>query len=219
MDHALIFGEGSGGALPDEPVEILPGRCLYLPRFDLRAGGGDGARGYGVQLYRWSVGSGRSYVKAVSFAEMTPRAENRVVLDHKRRDPWGAPTLRIDCRHSEAERALGADQRNALLEIGETLGVRWHSLSSELPPPGTAIHECGAARMGDSPETSVLDPNGQCWDAEGLYVTDAAAFPSQGAHNPTLTILALTARAVDHAVRAEALGAKRPRRSERVVEA
>jgi choline dehydrogenase-like flavoprotein len=55
--------------------------------------------------------------------------------------------------------------------------------------------------MGQSPADSVLDPHNQCWDATGLYVTDASAFPSQGAQNPTLTILALTARACDHAVR------------------
>jgi choline dehydrogenase-like flavoprotein len=215
MDHALIWSEGSGGPLPGEPVDPAPGRCLYLPRFDLRSGGEEGARGYGVQLYRWSAGRGRSAAKAVSFAEMTPRAENRVVLDPRRRDVWGAPILRVDCRHSEAERALAHDQNRALQEIGEALGVRWRILSSEAAPPGTAIHECGTARMGDTPENSVLDPNCQCWDAEGLYVTDASAFPSQGAQNPTLTILALTARAVDHAVRTAALSA-RPRRSERV---
>jgi choline dehydrogenase-like flavoprotein len=219
MDHALVWGEGLGGPLPGEPVDLTPGRCLYLPRFDLRGGGSEGGRGYGVQLYRWSLGKGRSYVKAISFAEMTPRADNRVTLDPRRRDAWGVPVPRIDCRHSEAERALAGDQREALARIGEVLGVRWHVLSGEVAPPGSAIHECGTARMGDSPEASVLDPNGQCWDAEGLYVTDGAAFPSQGAQNPTLTILALTARACDHAVRTAAMGAKRPRRSERVVEA
>jgi choline dehydrogenase-like flavoprotein len=184
---------------------------VYLPRFDLRAGGSEGGRGYGVQLYRWSIGEGRSYAKAVAFAEMTPRAENRVTLDPHRRDAWGGPALRIDCRHSEAERALALDQHRALVEIGEALGVRWQALTSVAAPPGTAIHECGTARMGDSPETSVLDPYCQCWDAEGLYVTDASAFPSQGAQNPTLTILALTARACDHAVRTAALSARRPR--------
>jgi choline dehydrogenase-like flavoprotein len=56
--------------------------------------------------------------------------------------------------------------------------------------------------MGDSSATSVLDPDNQCWHVKGLYVTDGAAFPSQGTQNPTLTILALTARACAHAVRA-----------------
>jgi choline dehydrogenase-like flavoprotein len=67
--------------------------------------------------------------------------------------------------------------------------------------PGTAIHECGTARMGSAPENSVVDPHNECWDARGLYVTDGSAFPSQGVQNPTLTIMALTARACDYAVR------------------
>jgi choline dehydrogenase-like flavoprotein len=216
MDHVVVWGEGVGGALPDEPVAHTPGRCLYLPRFDLRAGGEDGGRGYGVQIYRWSLGRGVSYFNAVSFAEMTPRAANRVTLDPKRRDAWGAPVLRIACRHSEAELALARDQSAALAELGAILGVRWRALADTAAPPGTAIHECGTARMGDSPDSSVLDPDNQCWDAEGLYVTDAASFPSQGAQNPTLTILALTARACDHAVRTAGARAGRARRSQTI---
>jgi choline dehydrogenase-like flavoprotein len=215
MDHVLVCGEGVGGALPDEPVAHTPGRCLYLPRFDLRAGGEDGGRGYGVQIYRWSLGRGASYFNAVSFAEMTPRADNRVTLDPNRRDAWGAPVLRIACRQSNAELALARDQSAALAELGEILGVRWRALADIAAPPGTAIHECGTARMGDSPDRSVLDPDNQCWDAEGLYVTDAASFPSQGAQNPTLTILALTARACDHAVRTAGARAGRGRRARR----
>lgn len=217
MDHVLVSGQGAGGALPDEPVPHAHGRCLYLPRFDLRAGGEASGRGHGVQVYRWSLGRGASYFNGVSFAEMTPRAENRVTLDPERRDAWGAPVLRIECRHSEAELALAKDQSAALAELGEILGVRWHALADTAAPPGASIHECGTARMGDSPDSSVLDPNNQCWDAKGLYVTDAASFPSQGAQNPTLTILALTARACDHAVRTA--GAGRARRSKKKVEA
>lgn len=225
MDHVLVCGEGEGGALPDEPVAHTPGRCLYLPRFDLRAGGRDGARGYGVQVYRWSLGRGASYFNAVAFAEVTPRADNRVTLDPERRDAWGAPALRIKFRHSNAELARARDQSAALAELGEVLGVRWRTLADTAAPAGTAIHECGTARMGDRPDSSVLDPDNQCWDAKGLYVTDAASFPSQGAQNPTLTILALTARACDHAVRTAGsgasarAGASRTRRSRKKVEA
>jgi choline dehydrogenase-like flavoprotein len=219
MDHVLVCGEGVGGALPDGPVAPTPGRCLYLPRFDLRAGGEDGGRGYGVQIYRWSLGRGVSYFNAVSFAEMTPRAENRVTLDPERRDAWRAPVLRIECRHSESERALARNQSAALAELGEILGVRWRAPADTAAPPGAAIHECGTARMGDSPDGSVLDPNNQCWDAKGLHVTDAASLPSQGAQNPTLTILALTARACDHAVRTTGASAGRARRSRKKVEA
>ncbi len=201
MDHVVVSGEGSGGPLPDEPVDAEPGRCVYLPRFDLRDGAREAAgRGYGVQLYRWSTGRGSSYANAVSFAEMTPRADNRVVLDPRRRDAWGQRVLRIACRHNDAEIAMAADQSAGLRAIGEALDIRYVRLDERPAPPGTAIHECGTARMGTSPDTAVLDPYNQCWDAQGLYVTDASAFPSQGAQNPTLTILALTARACRHAV-------------------
>ena len=202
MDHVLLSANGIGGSLPGEPVPSEPGRCVYLPRFDQRNHEHSGDRGYGVQIYRWSAERGRSHFTAVSFAEMTPRAENRVVLDPHRRDAWGLPVLRIECRHSAAELRLAAQQCVALREVSELLGVRLHSLDSKPGAPGSAIHECGTARMGASPSDSVLDPNNECWDAKGLYVTDAAAFPSQGLQNPTLTILALTARACDHVVRA-----------------
>jgi choline dehydrogenase-like flavoprotein len=199
MDHVLLSANGIGGALPDEPVAGEPGRCVYLPRFDTRNGNHAGERGYGVQIYRSSARRGSSSFTAVSFAEMTPRAENRVVLDPDRRNAWGLPALRIMCRHNEAELRLAADQGAALREVGELLGVRLHRIDKLPAPPGSAIHECGTARMGQSPANSVLDLNNECWEAKGLYVTDASAFPSQGAQNPTLTILALTARACDHA--------------------
>ncbi len=204
MDHVLVSGQGVGGGLPGEPVPGEAGRCVYLPRFDLRDGSGatvGRGRGYGVQIYRWSLGRGRSYFNAVAFAEMTPRAENRVVLDQRRRNAWGLPVLRIACHHNDAEIRVARDQSRALHDLGELLQVKFNQLNDGPAHPGVAIHECGTARMGQSPTDSVLDPHNQCWDARGLYVTDASAFPSQGAQNPTLTILALTARACEHALR------------------
>jgi choline dehydrogenase-like flavoprotein len=209
MDHVLLSASGLGGALPDEPVSNEPGRCVYLPRFDRCNEDHSSNRGYGVQIYRWSAEPGKSHFAAVSFAEMTPRAENRVVLDPHRRDAWGFPVLRIQCHHNEAELERAAQQCAALREISELMGVRLYRIDDKPAIPGSAIHECGTARMGNSPENSVLDSNNQCWDAKGLYVTDAAAFASQGMQNPTLTILALTARACHHAVRASQPNANR----------
>jgi len=200
MDHVLLSANGVGGVLPGAPVASEPGRCVYLPRFDRRNADSSDGRGYGVQVYRSSAGRGKSNFTAVAFAEMTPRAENRVVLDPRQRDAWGLPVLRIACRHNDAELRLAADQCTALREVSELLGVSLHRLDQMPAPPGSAIHECGTARMGLSPTDSVLDSNNECWDAKGLYVTDASAFPSQGAQNPTLTILALTARACHHVV-------------------
>jgi choline dehydrogenase-like flavoprotein len=201
MDHVVVSAEGAGAGLGGAPEPLVPGRCIYVPRFDLREQADAGQRGYGVQIYRWSLGAGRSHFTAVSFAEMTPRPDNRVTLDPNRQDAWGLPALRIACRHDEAELRLAKDQSQALAEVADVLGVKLHRLETTPSPPGSAIHECGTVRMGDRPDTSVLDPDSQCWDAKGVYVTDAAAFPSQGAQNPTLTILALTARACAKALR------------------
>jgi choline dehydrogenase-like flavoprotein len=202
MDHVLLSAEGTTGALPGEPVSLEPGRCVYLPRFDLRNGVKAVGRGHAMLLYRWSTGLGKSYFRAVSLGEMTPRPENRVVLDATRRDAWGSPVLRISCRYDDTELRQAADQTEAMREVAETLGITLHSLDRQPAAPGAAIHEGGTARMGESPEQSVVDPHNQCWDARGLYVTDGASFPSQGVQNPTLSILALTARACDHVTRA-----------------
>jgi choline dehydrogenase-like flavoprotein len=219
MDHVILSGDGVAGALPEEPVEQRPGRCVYLPRLDLREGGDAAAatRGHGAQLYRWSLGRGRSYFNCVSFAEMLPSPDNRVELDRDARDAFGLPTLRIACRHSADERRRGEDQARVVRELGELFGVRFDHLVARPAIPGTAIHECGTARMGGDPRLSVLDPHNQCWDARGLYVTDGASFPSQGALNPTLTILALTARACAHAAGAAAI--QPPWKAQRLVAA
>jgi choline dehydrogenase-like flavoprotein len=132
---------------------------------------------------------------------MLPRLENRVTLDPERRDAWGVPVLRIDCRHGPAEVICAQKQLVALRTLADAVGVKLTEIDETPAQPGLAMHECGTARMGSNPEQSVLDPYNQCWDAQGLYVTDAACFPSQGAQNPTLTILALTARACDYAIR------------------
>ena len=202
MDHLCIGAEGIGPGLPDEPVSAEDGRCVFLPRFDLREGATSIETGkFGIQLYRWSTGRGSSYFNAVSFGEMLPHKQNRVVLSPSKTDAWGIPVLKISCRHGPGDMATAQQQTAALSDIADVLKIKLHRLDDELPPPGTAVHECGTARMGTAADNSVLDPDNQAWDAKGLYVTDGAAFPTQGAQNPTLTILALTARACAHAVR------------------
>jgi choline dehydrogenase-like flavoprotein len=175
---------------------------MFLPRFDAREGGPlEGTRGFGVQVYLTPQPTGDVRLYAECYAEMLPRSENRVSLDASLRDKWGIPSLRIDCTLGPDELARVPEQRRALRELAEVAGASLSSLEVVPTPPGSAIHEVGTARMGTSPTVSVLDPHNECWDAPGLVVTDGAAFPSQGFQNPTLTILALTARACDHATR------------------
>lgn len=206
MDHVTVSAEGFGQGLPDWPASEQ-GRCLYLPRFDARAlPEPNPGRGYGVQVYQFPIGRGRTWFIAFSFAEMLPRPENRVTLDPNRRDAWGIPVLHIDCAYDEAQFALGREQTKGVRELAEVAGIEVAKLDDVPRPPGSAVHECGTARMGTDPGSSVLDANNQCWDAHGLYVTDASCFPSQGYQNPTLTILALTARACHHAINSAGRG-------------
>jgi choline dehydrogenase-like flavoprotein len=199
MDHMVVQATGIGGGLVGEPVSPEVGRCVYVPRFDARNDPAPmGDRGFGVQVYQSSGLPGRSYLTAVAFAEMFPHPENRVTLDPARRDAWGVPALHIECRHTPADLEAVSKMGGALHELANVVGAKLSELQAT--PPGAAMHECGTARMGDDPASSVLDRHNHCWDARGLYLTDAASFPSQGAQNPTLTIMALTARACDHAI-------------------
>jgi hypothetical protein len=116
MDHVTVKTEGPGAALPgDQQAWVEDGRCIYLPRFEARDSTMPPAgRGFGVQVYRANIGGNRSFFTAVSFSEMTPRRDNRVVLHPKRVDRWGIPSstsiarsgqmnggvLRISRRHS-----------------------------------------------------------------------------------------------------------------------
>src|SRR5262249_40918578 len=155
-----------GGALPGEPGGKKPGRCGYPPRRGPRGGAGDGAaptRGHGAQLYPRAIGKRRSRFPWNTVAQMLPAPENRGRLDAERRDASRLRTLRIRCRHSPAELARGEDQGRVLRELGEVFGVKFTRLLAGPATPGTAIHECGTARMGEDPASSVLDPFNQCW--------------------------------------------------------
>lgn len=198
MDHVSVKVEG---LMPDNGIadkQFNLGNCVYLPRFDLRTGDGQRTRGYGVRLYQVPGPPGKCYFTAVSDAEMFPRDDNRVTLS-ARKDRWDIPVLNISVAHGETEKNIAKEQVDAVREVAALLGAQLNTTDVQASVPGSAIHEVGGARMGDDPVTSVIDPNNQCWQAKGLYVTDGACFPSIGLQNPTLTIMALTARACRHA--------------------
>jgi len=200
MDHLMIRIEGIGPKLPTDSTPDENGRCVYLPRFDHSFHDDRTKRGFGVQIYPTPTGA-QSWLTAVAFAEVTPRSSNRVTLDESRKDVWGNPALKIDFQYSSAELEVGRVMANALREIANVAKAKVRAFDGVPARPGTSIHECGTARMGSDRTNSVLDPNNECWDVPGLFVTDGASFPSQGAQNPTLTIMALTARACDYAVK------------------
>ena len=200
MDHVLVHAIGTRAQRFADPFPEQ-GRCIYLPRFDTRESGTpEYGRGYGAHVHQFPEGGMQTKVFLTSFAEMLPRRENRVTLSQNRRDAWGIPILHVDCAYSDVELTRARDQTRALRQLAELAEVTLTEIDEVPLPPGSAFHECGTARMGTDPANSVLDANNQCWEARGLYLTDGACFPSQGYQNPTLTIMALTARACQHAL-------------------
>jgi choline dehydrogenase-like flavoprotein len=202
MDHVMVGAIGiTRKTMLAETKIPEDGRCSYLRRFDRRNPSASKIkRGYDIQVYQRPGLPGQQYFFALAFAEMLPRRENRIKLDPIVRDSLGIPVLSIECKHDASDLELAREQTSALCELADVAGASLRHIDEKPLPPGMAVHECGTARMGSDPTTSVLDPYNQCWDAQGLYVTDGASFPSQGSQNPTLTMLALTARACARAV-------------------
>ncbi|HWU01829.1 MAG TPA: GMC family oxidoreductase [Novosphingobium sp.] len=136
----------------------------------------------------------------VVFADSMPRASNRLTLDRRRTDANGLPLLNIAFAHGKEEHAALAEAHALAVEMLESAGGKVLFGSDQPGHGGTAIHEMGGARMGHDPATSVLNKWSQAHDVRNLFVTDGAQMSSSASQNPSLTYMALTARAVDHAV-------------------
>jgi choline dehydrogenase-like flavoprotein len=142
----------------------------------------------------WRIG-------ATAFGEMLPSHDNMVAIDETKTDKWGLPVLKIDCATGENERLMRVDMMNDMAEMLEAAGARDVRPYDEGFFPGRGIHEMGTARMGRDPRTSVLNGWNQVWDAPNVFVTDGSCMTSSACQNPSLTYMALTARAADHAVK------------------
>ena len=135
-----------------------------------------------------------------AFGEMLPNHANKVTLDETKKDKWGLPVLKIDCATGENERLMRKDMAADLAEMLESCGAKNVSTYDEECFPGMGIHEMGTARMGKSPKVSVLNAHNQVWDAPNVFVTDGSCMASTACQNPSLTYMALTARAAEFAV-------------------
>ena len=225
MDHHL--GVGASAASDDFKDKYYTGRRnngIYIPRF--RNIGGetnqkDFTRGYGYQ-----GGGGRSdWTKQIAemaygaafkeaslkpgdwqiglsgFGEILPYQDNKMTLDYNKLDKWGLPTVTFDATLKENELNMRKDMQQQAVEMLESAGfrdVKGHDGDYAI---GLGIHEMGTARMGHDRKTSVLNENNQLHDVPNLYVTDGSAMTSAGNVNPSLTYMALTARAANHAVK------------------
>ena len=228
IDH--LFGAGARGRIEGYEEDYYSGRRPtnpYIPRFRnvLKQEAGF-LRGYalsgGASREGWreqagKPGFGKDYKAMVrtpgdwSFeligqGEMLPRYENMVSLHPTKKDKWGMPQLLIDCEHSDNERKMLDDIANTAANILETLGAKDVRKQVQSFEPGLAIHEMGTARMGRDPKTSLLNGHNQAHDVPNLFVTDGACMSSGAWQNPSLTFMALTARACEYAVQQLKLG-------------
>lgn len=222
MDHH--FRCGARGNVEGYEDRYFYGRRpngLYIPRFrnvgnDKR----DYLRGFGYQgaasrgrwsgeIAEWSVGGewkdamcepGNWSLGFGGFGEILPYHENRIFLNKEVKDKWGLPVLGVDVEIKENETKMREDMINDCVEMLTTIGVKDAKAIDHGYNFGQAIHEMGTARMGKDPKSSVLNGNNQVWDARNVFVTDGAAMASSSCVNPSLTYMALTARAADFAV-------------------
>ncbi len=134
------------------------------------------------------------------FSECLPYHDNKVSLDTDSLDKWGQPTLAIDCDWKENELALNAQIEVDAVEMLDKVGLKNIVGFNKHHEPGYGIHEMGTARMGRDPKTSVLNGTNQIHAAKNVFVTDGACMTSNSCVNPSLTYMALTARAADHAI-------------------
>jgi choline dehydrogenase-like flavoprotein len=222
MDHH--FRAGASGIAEGFDDKYYFGRRangIYIPRYRNLAGDKrDYLRGFGYQgragrdgwsreipemniggAYKDALGEpGNWSMGLVGFGETLPYHENRVYLDKNKKDKWGLPILAIDAEIKENERKMRIDMVQDAKEMLEAGGLKNVTTYDHDYSLGAAIHEMGTARMGNDPKTSVLNKHNQLWDASNVYVTDGACMVSSACQNPSLTYMALTARAVDHAV-------------------
>ena len=207
MDDKYYFGRRPNGFYIPRYRNMFGDKREYLRGFGYQ--GGAGRNGWTRAVAELGVGAdfkdemstpGAWVIGATAFGEMLPNHENKVSLDGAKKDKWGLPVLKIDCATGENERLMRKDMIADMADMLEQTGVKKIKTSDNEYFPGMGIHEMGTARMGRDPKTSVLNSHNQVWDAKNVFVTDGSCMVSTACQNPSLTYMAMTARAADFAV-------------------
>jgi choline dehydrogenase-like flavoprotein len=223
MDH--VFGAGAGGTLAGMEDRTSYGRRpngIYIPRFrNVKDKHPDFLRGYGFQgggsrssAPRPRAGFGPEFKQALlrdpepgpwrfsigGWGECLPREDNFIALHPSLVDKWGVPALKVQCTWGPNELTILEDMQKTAVEMLEAAGASEIRTYNDHLAPGLCIHEMGTARMGRDPRTSVLNGQNQVWDARNVFITDGACMTSSANQNPSITYMALTARAADFAV-------------------
>ena len=225
MDHHFKAGaEGNVDGYTDRYYSGRRANGVYIPRFrnlDRKTKQKDFLRGYGYQggasRHNWKsliaemgIGAslkddlqeaGRWRMGINGFGEMLPHPDNRITLNKEVLDKYGMPTLTMDVEIKENEINMRKDMQAAAVEMLEAAGLKDVKPYDKPYGPGLGIHEMGTARMGKDPKTSVLNRWNQVHEAKNVFLTDGACMTSASCVNPSLTYMALTARAADYAVK------------------
>lgn len=222
MDHHL--GVGAGGTVEGYEDKYYYGRRangIYVPRYRNLFGdkrdyirgfgyqGGGSRQGWGRNVAEMSIGGdfkdslaepGQWSMGMGGFGEILPYHENKMTLDKSKKDKWGLNVISFDAEWKDNERKMRKDMQNDAIEMLEAAGVKNVKGHDGDGTIGRGIHEMGTARMGADPKTSVLNKWNQVWDAPNVFVTDGSFMVSASCVNPSLTYMAMTARAANHAV-------------------
>jgi len=222
MDHHYNIGaQGTIEGYEDQYVFGRRANGFYIPRFANLSGdkrdylrgfgyqGGASRQGWSREIAELNMGGnfkdaltepGQWTIGATAFGEILPYHENMISLDKNKKDKWGLPVLSMDAELKENEFKMRKDMQEEMKQMFDAVGVKNVSTWDGGHALGHGIHEMGTARMGRDPKTSVLNKWNQVWDCLNVFVTDGACMTSSACQNPSLTYMALTARAADYAV-------------------
>ena len=222
MDHTYRVGAmGKVAGFDDKYYKGRRPNGIYIPRYvniDENSKSDKFVRGFGFQGEGFRGGNpaniesfGADYKDSIlkpgpweffitGFAECLPYHDNQVTLNGDVLDKWGQPTLSIDAEFKANEKALNKQIQEDAVEMLQKVGLKDILGFDKEHPPGYGVHEMGTARMGRDPKTSVLNDFNQVHAAKNVFVTDGACMTSSSCVNPSLTYMALTARAANHAV-------------------
>ena len=222
MDHHYMLGGTAD--VPGHLDKYVYGRRptgIYIPRFAnwgsdkrdfLRGFGFQGnaerqsfsrdadGLGIGASLKETLSEPGKWTMRTVGFGEILPDHRNKVSLSKTVTDAWGLPVLEMDAKIRDNEIKMRKAMKEDIVEMFDSIGLKNAQAWESTYHMGKGIHEMGTARMGRDPKTSVLNKHNQVWDAPNVFVTDGACMTSSSCVNPSLTYMALTARAADFAV-------------------
>jgi len=225
MDHHFKAGATAKfDGFDDQYYKGRRANGIYIPRFQnlgdgatkqkflrgygYQGGGGRGnvsefiaEAGYGTDLKIGILKPGGWGMTLMGFGECLPYHDNKMTLDYEKLDEWGLPTITFDAEWKENEWEMRKDMIAQAEAMLEKAGFKDIKPMDEPGAPGLGIHEMGTARMGRDPKTSVLNENNQIHACKNVYVTDGACMTSAACVNPSLTYMALTARAAAHAAK------------------